>query len=137
MSNIEVNKSLFPLSFGVAPGAPPDSEKNFPPTLQSFMDAVNNLNDRMTALENAGPGVADPNAVVFTAGMLAVLDECGAFFGVHRVVANTVDTRQNQPTANIDPATGLPKVEIPVAQPVAQQQTGTFGSNFNQNQPGA
>lgn len=126
MTDQATNPSLFPMQMGGTPDAP------IPPDIFAFMNALNNLNDRLTAIENRpvnldGP-VTDPSAPVFSAADRAMLDEVGGFLGVHRVVANTVATRASDPAADIDPTTGLPRAAVVRAQP-APPNTGGF-QNF-------
>lgn len=86
-------------------------------TLDEIRSALNNLNDRLSVIEQRAPVSTDNVGTdVFTPADRAMLQEVGAFFGVHTVVANTVASREAGAT-EIDPNTGLPP------QVVAQRQT--------------
>lgn len=110
---------------------------NQPPPLQEILDALNNLNERVVAVENGSandtafadigkrldvlesrsePVLTAVTGDVFTAADRAVISEVAAFLGVHTVVANTLATREGDPAAVINPNTGL---EVTVA---AQRQ---------------
>lgn len=110
-------------------------------SIQDVFDALNNLHNRLSAIEahSGKPDpmdasfVSDPNAIPFTAGDRAVIDEVGAFLGIHRVVANTVAS-EAQP--DIDPVTNLPRVVVD-RQNAAMQQPGGFSSFQTPTGPGA
>jgi hypothetical protein len=83
--------------------------------------ALNNLHSRLEVLEKR-EGVD----AVLSASDRAILAEAGNFFGVHAIVANTIASKEAG-IENIDPNTGLEKVELrkPVFQNVAIAQTGS------------
>jgi hypothetical protein len=83
--------------------------------------ALNNLHERTKDLESR---TRDGEAVL-SGRDRAILDEAAGFFGVHSIVANTIESKSNN-VADIDPNTGLPKVEIkrPEFRNVDLPQTG-------------
>lgn len=108
MSN-ENQNAIFPLV----------STDTVPVTLDEIIGALNNLNDRVVAVETRPASTND-----FSAADRTLLNEVGDFFGVHRVVANTVASRAAG-AKDIDPATGLPRVVQPLsgqAQTFVQQE---------------
>lgn len=133
MSNTETTGNLFPLAF----------VNDLPPTFQSVLGAMNNLNDRLSAVEtlnaNSAAVAINPTIVtgadMFTAGDRAVLTEVAAFLGVHNIVANTVASR-DAGVADIDPATGLPRVVPDTPSADIRSQPGGFSSS-PVSQPGA
>jgi len=62
---------------------------------------------------------------VLSARDRAILDNAAGFFGVHSVVANTIESKANGVT-DIDPNTGLPRVEVkrPIFQSIDNPGTG-------------
>lgn len=85
---------------------------------EKLISALNNLNERVTSLET--------KPLVELGGRdRAILDEAAGFFGVHSMVANTIESKANGVT-DIDPNTGLSKVEVkrPNFSNVEQMQTG-------------
>jgi hypothetical protein len=107
-----------------------------PLTLDEIKDALNNLNERLSAVEMlSAPNATPSSGEVFTAGDRAVLTEIGQFLGVHAVVANTVASR-DAGVADIDPGTGLSRV-VPDRPAVdVRSQPGGFSSSPVQ-MPGA
>lgn len=110
----------------------PINKENFSESV--LIDALNNLDQRMTELQNSVlanatnaanvPAVSDdPTAITFTPGMLAVLNECAQFFGVTTIVANTAASREAGAT-DIDPLTGLPRVQAPAPVVTTSQDLG-------------
>jgi hypothetical protein len=83
-----------------------------PPNIGTFVAMMNALHERIVALETVpASGETVPS---FSAADRSVLDEVAGFLGVHRVVANTLESKANQ-VDDIDPVTGLKREVVQVS----------------------
>lgn len=67
-----------------------------PLTLNEIKDALNSLNERLSAIESA-PVSNDNSGASFSAADRAMLTEVGAFFGIHAAVAEAIAGNEPQP----------------------------------------
>lgn len=90
------------------------------PSLVDILDGMNELHSRLVSAENRPAAEAGE----FTAGDRAVLTELAAFLGPHRIVADTLASKEAG-AEKIDPNTGFAMVERSIPRISNQEQNGT------------